>query len=162
MEKRKFKPKDEGTLSDYVKVHLSEDLKGRGVVVNREVEVRRIEGIGERTDIHVDAVIKKPDGEIYDQIKVVIETKGCWNKELKTAMETQLAGQYLDQTGCQHGLYLVGWYNCELWTDDDYRKRQAERIALDDAGELFEKQAAQLCEGGKVVRAFILDMRLKD
>jgi hypothetical protein len=161
--KGKFKPKDEGRLSDYIKNHLYEDLKERGIIVNREVEVRRIagQGIGERTDIHVDAVINKPDGHVYDQITVVIESKGCWNKELGTAMETQLVGQYLDQAKCRHGLYLVGWYLCALWTNDDERKKRAPEISIDNARELFEKQAAQLSTGGRVVRAFVMDTALK-
>jgi hypothetical protein len=157
--KGKFKPKDEGRLSDFVKSHLDEDLVKRGIIVNREVEVRRIKGsgTGERTDIHVDAVKSKADAEVYDRITVVIETKGCWNTELNTAMETQLVGQYLDEARCRHGLYLVGWYNCELWMDDDYRKRQAPKISLDEAREKFQKQAIELTKGGKVIKSFVLD-----
>ena len=41
-------------LADFVKVHLDKDLKQRGVVVNREVEIHRPAGasVGERTDAH--------------------------------------------------------------------------------------------------------------
>ncbi len=161
--KGKFKPKDEGRLSDFVKIHLDEDLVKRGIIVNREVEVRRIKGsgTGERTDIHVDALKKKADAEVYDRITVVIETKGCWNTELNTAMETQLDGQYLDEARCRHGLYLVGWYNCEVWTDDDYRKRQAPKISLDKAREQLQKQATELSKEGKGIKSFIVDTGMK-
>jgi hypothetical protein len=47
-----YRPKDEKSFSDYVKIYLEDDLTVRGIIVNREVEIHR----GERTDIHVDAV----------------------------------------------------------------------------------------------------------
>jgi len=51
----KFRPRDENSLSDYVKRHLEADLRDRLVIVNREVEIRRSlgPGSGERTDLHV-------------------------------------------------------------------------------------------------------------
>jgi hypothetical protein len=41
-----YRPKDEEAFSDYVKRHLDDDLGRRGVVVNREVVIRRGEGSG--------------------------------------------------------------------------------------------------------------------
>lgn len=151
---RKFRPKDEGRLSDYVKIHLDEDLTKRGVVVNREVEIRRIKGkgTGERTDIHVDAVKKRPDGEIYDRITVVVESKGCWNSDLNTAMEAQLVTRYLDEAKCRYGLYLVGWFNCDLWADEDYRKKQAPPISIEQAREQFESKPPNSLKRAKSLR----------
>jgi len=113
--KNAWRPKDENSFSDYVKIHLDENLKQRGVVVNREVEIRRGAGPnrGERTDIHVDAVAHNTDGEAYDSVTVIIEVKGCWHPELDHAMKTQLVDRYLKDNRCQHGLYLVGWFNCD-------------------------------------------------
>ena len=67
-------PKDENSLSDYVARYLKNNLKNRGIILNREVEIRPLQGgsKGERTDIHVDAVIKKTNGEVLDQITVII------------------------------------------------------------------------------------------
>ena len=78
-----YRPKDEGRLSDYVKRQVEEDLKKQGVVVNREVEIRRGEGegVGERTDIHVDAIKRVNNSEIFDSLSAIIEVKGCWNRE---------------------------------------------------------------------------------
>ena len=42
----KFRPVDENAYSDYVKRHLERDLKYGGIIVNREVEIRRGEGSG--------------------------------------------------------------------------------------------------------------------
>jgi len=150
-------PKDENAFSDYVARYL-DCLKPKGVIINREVEIRR----GERTDIQVDAVIKNRNGEVEDSITVIIEAKGCWNKkELDTAMEGQLVNRYLKDNRCQHGLYLIAWFNCEQWDDSDSRKRQAPEISIEEAKEKFEKQAAKLSDSGVTVKAFVLNTALR-
>ena len=71
--KRKYRPKDENRLSDYVKLHLERELLQKGIIVNREVEIRHGDGSqGERTDIHVDAVRKHPIHDGYDKITIII------------------------------------------------------------------------------------------
>ena len=84
--KNKFRAVDENAFSDYVKRHLDNDLREGGIIANREVEIRRGEGsgTGERTDIHVDAIITDEQGQVFDVVTVIIETKGCWNNELNT------------------------------------------------------------------------------
>lgn len=76
---RTYRPKDEEAFSDYVKRHLHGDLEGRGVVVNREVVIRKGEGPGrgERTDVHVDAVVQDSRAGEHDTVTVIIEAKGC-------------------------------------------------------------------------------------
>ena len=121
---RNARPKDEGALSDFVKWHLDRDLKARGVIVNREVEIRsrRSSEQGERVDIHVDAIRPRPEGDA-DRLKVIIEVKACWNPELKSAMETQLVDRYLAENPGAGGLYLVGWFNCPQWDGRDHRRQ---------------------------------------
>ncbi|TDA68007.1 MAG: hypothetical protein D9V47_09180 [Clostridia bacterium] len=130
-----YRPKDENRLSDYVKRHLDEDLKQRGIIFNREVEIRRGAGpgTGERTDIHVDAVVRGLNGEAYDRVSAIIEVKGCWNHELDHAMETQLVDRYLRDNRCQHGLYLIGWFDCVQWDSNDYRKSQVPQLSRAEA-----------------------------
>ena len=53
--------------------------------------------------------------------------------ELNDAMETQLLEQYLKDNDCQHGLYLVGWFNCDQWDPKDYRRKRAPNISIADA-----------------------------
>ncbi len=108
-----------------MKRFLDRDLKSRGIIVNREVELRRGYGgnSGERTDIHVDAVFKQPSGQVYDSITVIIEVKGCWHSDLKTAIKSQLAERYLADNSCSSGLYLVGWFDCQQWDDNDSRRK---------------------------------------
>lgn len=150
-------PKDENAFSDYVARYL-DCLKPKGVIINREVTIRR----GERTDIKVDAVSKNQNGEVEDSITVIIEAKGCWNKkELDTAMKEQLVNRYLQDNSCQHGLYLIAWFNCEQWDDSDYRKRDAPKISIEEAQEKFEQQAAKLSNSEVTVKAFVLNTALR-
>ncbi len=149
------KPKDENRLSDYVKVHIEEDLTDRGIIVNREVEIKR----GNKTDIHISAYgrdhLGRPTG---DPMKVTIETKGCWHSELDTAMESQLVGQYLSADICRHGIYLIGWFVCDAWTDRINQKVPI--IEISDARKKFAKQAEEISNKTSYrVQSLVLDCR---
>src|SRR2546427_6397245 len=151
-----FRPKAESLLCDFGKLHLEDDLKQRGVVVNREVQIHR----GERTDIHITAVTPGQTKDSYDSITVIIEAKGCWHPELDTAMGTQLCGQYLDNNDCQHGLYLVGWFNCNLWDKKDYRKAGTPNVTLEELRKQLGSQAANLSTNGRVIKSYVIDAAL--
>lgn len=151
-----FRPKDENRLSDYIKRHLDDELRRRGVVLAREVEIRR----GQRTDIYVAAFVQSPAGSDYDRVTVVIEVKGCWHPELRTAMETQLVDRYMVENGYSHGLYVIGWYNGERWDEGDYRKRNAPRWSIEEARSRFSTQANELSSGGRCIRSFVIDTSL--
>ncbi len=155
----KYKPVSENEFSDYVKRHLDEDLNRRGIIANREVELRRGGGDtpGERTDIHVDAIARNINGELH-VITVIIEVKGCWHKELETAMQTQLVERYLKDNHCRHGLYLIGWFNCTEWDSADYRKGQSPALRLTDAQKKFDDQATELSRNtGVTVKALAMN-----
>ncbi|MEP1077235.1 hypothetical protein NDI52_17685 [Leptolyngbya sp. PL-A3] len=159
------RPKDEQALSDYVKLHLEEDLKQRGVIAKREVEIRRRHGnkgvaaSGERVDLQVDAFIRLPNGENQDCVSVIIEVKGCWNKDLDTAMQAQLVERYLKDNRCQHGLYLIGWFNCKQWDNKDSRKPP--KLNIEEARQKFEAQATELSKQGIKVKAVVLNTALR-
>ncbi|MDP3981381.1 MAG: hypothetical protein Q8Q33_08225, partial [Chlamydiota bacterium] len=159
-----YTPKDENEFSDYVKRRLNDDLKERGIIVNREVEIRRGEGTGqgERTDIHVDAVMRNQCNEVYDSITVIIEVKGCWHPDLNHAMETQLADRYLKDNHCQYGLYLVGWFNCAQWDDNVCRKRHFPKISIDEARIRFDTQAVELSQQSTRIKAFVMNTALRE
>jgi len=160
-----YRPKDENELSDYIKNRFDEDLCGKGIVVNREVEIHRpAQGKpGERTDIHIDAVSLKRDGLGHDRITVILETKGCWHRELKTAMRTQLVDRYLAENHSRFGLYLVGWFNCDRWDKVDDRRSHAEKAACDLRGarDYFQQQAAELSSEDLLIKSFVLDVGLR-
>jgi hypothetical protein len=157
-----YRPKNENRLSDFIKLHLEDDLKQRGIVVNREVEIRSRIGdsgsSGERTDIQIDAFVK---GQPYDVITAIIEVKGCWHTELNEAMETQLVNRYLKDNSTRCGLYLIGWFNCNQWDNEDSRRRNAPKMNIEDARKQFNNQAEQLSQKGKYVKAFVLNTALR-
>jgi len=154
--KNLYRPKDENRLSDYVKTHLEKELKQRGVIVNREVEIRR----GEETDIRVDAIKKTANSGVYDTVTVIIEVKGCWHHELENAMMAQLKDRYLKNNRCRVGLYLIGWFNCDKWDRKDYRCDNAPKYSLNEAKIRFENQAVSLCTEDIFIKSYILNLSL--
>ena len=130
------------------------------------MEIRRGEGsgYGERTDIYIKAFTKNSrQEEEYDSITVIIETKGCWNKDLKTAMEDQLHDRYLNANQCNYGLYLVGWFMCDQWDDSDYKKSDTQKLkwSIENAQEELAKQAMELSREGKVIRSAVINTALR-
>ncbi len=157
-----YRPKDEMQLCDYIKRHFERDIKDRGVVVNREVQIRRGMGNnpGEETDIHVDAISHRPDGT-SDRLSAIVEAKGCWNKALQTAMREQLVDRYLKDNRCPFGLYLVGWFLCPQWDPADYRKSGTPQLTLEQARAMFDDQATALSSEVVHIIAFVLNASLR-
>ncbi|SEP46878.1 NACHT domain-containing protein [Propionispora vibrioides] len=156
-----YRPKSENDFSDLIKVLLEYELVNRGVVLNREVEIRRNRGgtSGQRTDIHVEAV---SNTNTNDVVKVIIEAKGCWHDKLESAMETQLANGYLKENECNHGVYLVGWFNCKQWDPDDKSsRRQAFKNDYVGLVRKLDRQAEQLSIGDVLIKAFVIDVSLR-
>jgi hypothetical protein len=151
-----YQPKDENRLSDYVKTYLDKELKQRGIVLNREVEIRR----GEKTDIRVDAIRKEAESSVFDTVTVIIETKGCWNRELENAMETQLRDKYLKNNRQRFGLYLIGWFNCSKWDQADHRCKDSPKYSLSEAKTRFANQAASLCTEEILIKSYVLNLSI--
>jgi hypothetical protein len=151
------RPKQETEIAAWIADRLRDDLTARGVVINREVEVRVGRGgIGERTDIRVDATTDSTTGTA-DQLTVIIEVKGCWHRELLTAMSTQLADQYLSP---EHaiGIYLVAWFGDENWTDaTDKRRLVCQRQDANTIVASLTQQAEALHLSNYRIEAVILD-----
>ena len=62
-----------------------------------------------RPDIEVSAVAVGSDPRHQRAIQLVIEVKGHWHPEVKSAHQTQLVRDYLQGCGRTHGIYLVVW-----------------------------------------------------
>jgi len=147
------RPKVEEQLSDWVKIELENVLTRQGVILGREVQIH----IKQRTDIHVDAIRHDPRNGEMEQLKVILEVKGCWHPELKTAMETQLAKRYLTDNDCLHGIYLVFWFICAFWSKRDRRLEQVEFETRHRLEQFLQNQAhAQSCAGTQI-RSVVLD-----
>jgi len=113
---------------------------------------------GERTDIHVDAVTRGPKGKLYNVLTVIIEVKGCWNKNLNTDMEEQLVKRYLKENSCRYGLYLIAWFYCDLW---DPRSGRAPKMGVNEAQQYFDTQAMTLSQQDSRVRVFVMNTGLR-
>jgi len=151
------RPMDEEDLSDWIKLHLDQDLQGSMIVALREVQVER----GEKTDIHVTAQVPGLEPETWQPVNVIIEVKGSWNKKVKTEMRDQLAERYLKNSGCRNGIYVVGWYRCGAWDPKDSRARAHRTWTWEAADQELSEQAKYLSQGGRTICAVLLDVRLR-
>ncbi|MFJ4679170.1 hypothetical protein [Kitasatospora sp. NPDC088783] len=97
-------PMWEQDLTDLVRHLLTLHLAGRRVVVNREVQIDR-DG---RLDLKIEALPQDPHAPAAT---VIIEVKGCWNKDLANAAELQLVRRYLERDRGAAGIYLVGYFD---------------------------------------------------
>lgn len=147
------RPKSEDEISDYLANALSRLLTVRGAIVNREVQIRRnrTSGIGERTDLLVDAApAAAPD---TGRLSLPIEVKGAWNDELRTAMRDQLVERYMRDTAADDGMYVVAWPDLESWTDVADTRRPVlaslDRPAIEAE---LDAQASAMAQGGARVR----------
>jgi hypothetical protein len=163
---RSMRPKSEDEVSDYLHNRIKDLLQTGGAIVNREVQVRRNQpsGIGERTDLRVDAVAAHParDG-VPPILTVVAEVKGAWSTELLTAIQDQLVGRYMLDIGTAHGLYIVLWPDPESWATDE-GKTDRQRLANLDPESIRSKlddQAQAAAQNGLRVDVVHLDMSYK-
>jgi hypothetical protein len=154
-------PKDEEALSDYLKSELTKDLHQRGVSTSREVVIRPTapSTTGQRVDLQVTASTTDEHGEPSGTASVIVEVKGSWNSGLDEAMETQLVQRYMAESQCQHGIYVVGWYDSVKWdTRDKSRKRQSQRRDKEKTSTALLEQAAHLTDGTRVIKSMVLDL----
>jgi hypothetical protein len=156
------RPKLENELSDWLKRHLDQDLRGRGIIVGREVQIRPgPDGkMGESGDLVVEAVAgERVEGA--DVVSVTVEVKGCWNAELDEAMRTQLAERYLLAEGQRQGIYVVGWFNADDWDKTDWKCTCCARRSLEESRTFFTEQAREVsAKHGVQITAVVLDCSL--
>ena len=153
-----LRPIDENALSDHVQRFLKRDLVDGGIILNREVEIGRVPGAGAgtRTDIKVDALQRSENSETFNTITAVIETKGCWNRELRTAMKAQLVDDYLMRLAAPVGIYLVGWFDKLKWDAADYRRGDTPDWSIKQAQDHLNEQAGSISKAF-IVKAVVLD-----
>ena len=155
-----FTPKDENAFSDELKRSLEEELKG--VIISREVEIRKTissdQHTGQNIDIRIDVL------NDHGRFSVIIEVKGCWNPGLNKNIETQLADRYLaNNADCNHGIYLVGWFLCNSWDEKNKKDRMPSSFnfnSIEEAQNYFDEKAKELSDK-KIIKAFIMDARIR-
>lgn len=157
-------PKDERALSDEIKRLLK--VKLDNMIINREVEISpKISGSGNNIP---DLLIECQTSE-SNVASVIIEVKGCWNKNLRESIRTQLYDRYMrDDIGYHYGIYLIGWYWCDKWKEE-HKKDIRERIKLEnrfsetDINEMidyFSECAEKLSNEDKKIKSIVLDLSL--
>ena len=148
------RPKPEEQVSLYLANRLRDRLDGRGIVANREVQVRPSpsgKGIGERTDIHIDAAATSGAGAL-STATVVIEVKGIWHDQVTTAMRSQLWDRYLKPAGLAHGLYVVLVPDGNKWDADDRGQKRATQHLAQGLEQKLRETADELTgEGAQIV-----------
>jgi hypothetical protein len=155
----RWRPKSEQDVGAWLLGQLVLRLADSGVVINREVLVRqtRPQGLGLTVDIQADAPGAAHQGLAPARCR--IELKGNWNGELMTAMQTQLAEDYLLPEGLRDGIYLTAWFDTGLWNDPgDARRTQAAGRDRRTTAEGLEDQAEQLRDRGLRIRSQIIDI----
>ncbi|MEU6194243.1 hypothetical protein [Streptomyces sp. NPDC047061] len=151
----------EEDFSDMVAALLRQDIGGNRVVINREVQVDRSGFPGRRTDIQIQATTP-PTSSSDGTLTVVIECKGCWHRDLSTALADQLVRDYLRTPGTA-GIYLIGYFDCDRWNREMRRKRHhaSEDHTIRDLQHGQDVRAQeQRDQYGAIVAAKVLDCRL--
>lgn len=160
---KEWRPVQEEDISDYIVRYLRKNLADRGIVLNREVQIRRGRGNdmpGQRTDIHVDAVLPEhAAASHYGPVSLIVEVKGTWNDGLMTDMEGQLRDRYLRNSGCRTGLYVAVHFAAQNWAAADRRRAKSDRWEIDDLRVRLAEQA-QALSGGVSIRSFVIDASL--
>ena len=121
--KATWRPKNEAQLSILISDHLKTQL-ARGLVVNREVQVRDTTSKGHGLSVDVLASGGKVDRE-GKLPQCPIEVKGNWNPGLLTDLREQLVDDYMKDTNASFGVYVCGWFDITQWTDQTDVRRDA-------------------------------------
>jgi hypothetical protein len=162
-QKAEWWPKQEEDISDYIARFLRRDLADRGIIINREVQIRRGrrgEMPGQSTDIHVDASPREgSQADHYGAISLIIEVKGSWNDGLMTDMERQLRDRYMKNNDCRIGIYVVAHFRADRWVSTDDRRAKSDAWNIDELRTQLAEQAREL-SGSMVIRSFVLDASL--
>jgi hypothetical protein len=111
-------------------------------------------------DIHLSAVTANSKRRL---ISLIIEVKGCWHKELKTALDTQLSMRYLKDNEAHYGIYLAVWFLCDEWDGrEDWRKSHTPPHGLTQIRAFLDDQAnAVNANSQSTIRALVLDATIE-
>ena len=123
-QKSRWRPKQETYLSDFLANQLRSVLIDRSMIINREVEISRSssDGVGDRVDLLVEAVDISGRSQV-NRVSAVIEVKGCWNRDLVEALESQLVTKYMSAVPTNCGIYLIFQFALGQWDPEDSRRK---------------------------------------
>jgi hypothetical protein len=97
-----------------------------------------------------------------DVPRVIVEVKGSWNPQVKTAMQQQLVESYLDPHKVNAGLYVVGHFTCGSWVQGRKYKQSVGCGTKSELEGMLQQQAKELTNAIREVRVIVLDTSLPD
>ena len=157
------RPKSEDEISDYLAIELGRQLNQQGVIVNREVQVRRNKssGLPERTDLRIEAL--PPDGSGGGAVlRIPGEVKGAWNTGVVDSIRTQLLERYMADFQTDFGVYIVVWFDPADWaTADNRRQAVASHGDKQELLDVLKKKADEYTKIGKQISIVLLDASLR-
>jgi hypothetical protein len=147
-------PKSEDDISDHIARRAREIM--RDTVINREVQLyrRAPSGLGERVDVLIETPRHGPDA---NPPRVAIEVKGCWNDEVPSALDDQLADRYLPRLPGAAGLYLIAWFDPTHWKSPGTWARHPVIGDIPALQNTLERQAATRTTSSAPIAARVLD-----
>jgi hypothetical protein len=107
---------------------------------------------GSRLDI--EAIVRNGTQEIC----VIIEVKGAWHADIRTAIETQLTNRYLHGRRTSTGIYLVAAFASPNWDTNDSRRTTWSKASRDDLRSHLQNEADRLTANGISVHSRVLDI----
>ena len=153
------RPKDEEQVSNHIARFLKSKLSG--IAINREVQIRqklyKHGKPGSRTDIWING--KDKNSRI---VTLCIEVKCNWNRSACSAIKDQLIDKYLSGGSSRTGLYVLCWFDCKHWDENDNRRRNSKSIwdSMDASRQQLEQQAEENSIGSTFVQSIVLDCSL--
>lgn len=152
------KPRGEEYFSDHLARYLNLTLSS-GVIINREVQIRRklySDGqSGSRTDLWIQAI--DGNGQV---LTLCIEVKCNWNSSAKGALRAQLINKYMTGGTAEAGILLLGWYECPAW-EKSRQRSTVNWTDIESAKNDLDAQAEQERSEGCLVSTLIIDCSLK-
>jgi hypothetical protein len=151
-----YVPMTERELSDWLSRELRRRI-GLRIAVFREVEIQPhlSDTAADIPDLLAVSVVSGSGS-----VELPIEIKCNWNRDVQTAIETQLGDRYLNGPHGTTGIYIVACYGGSAWINGDSRRDTAEPRNPDSLIRDLERSAYSLKSRGITVHCRILDLRL--
>lgn len=149
-----FIPPDEPEFMTQLSWHLSTVISG--VSLRSEVELNHGLADVAGSEADIEAIARDGDREI----SVVIEGKGIWHSEVRTAITTQLHDRYLTGAHSYTGIYVVAAYRGEQWLHKDSRRKKADRQDVSELRAHLVDTAKQLTVLPRAIHVWIVEIPL--
>lgn len=94
------------------------------------------------------------------QLSVAGEVKGNWNREVLTAIGTQLADRYVTGTRTFTGIYVVAYFASDRWDPADRRRADARGHSREQLQEALEANARALSVNGKIIHFRVIPIEI--